>query len=132
MKTLRLASINNSQFTNSTINNFLLFYNLQLTNFRSRYVWYAIPHNMHPFLTGERPFVRISLPWPHSSSGPGRGPLKAETGVRVPYGAYREASSNGWVKPIFFEPENVNREEHSRFTFYIICHGHKPWTAIIH
>ena len=33
----------------------------------------------------------------HSSRGLGRGPLKAETGVRVPYGATKAAQVSGFL-----------------------------------
>ncbi len=43
-------------------------------------------YGIHPTLTWVIAHGRIRPLCPHSSSGPGRGPLKAETGVRFPYG----------------------------------------------
>ena len=44
---------------------------------------------LHRFARKRQHFVR-NLSLPPSSSGPGRGPFKAKTRVRIPLGAYKK------------------------------------------
>src|SRR5579859_818768 len=64
---------------------------------RERLIW------LDPGIEG-RDMVECRDIWPPSSSGPGRGPLKAKTGVRIPAGALAQARARSYQAGAFFSP----------------------------
>ena len=64
-----------------------------------------------------RPQVNPSLP--PSSSGPGRGPLKAKTGVRNPVGALKKSAINGRFLVTNFSKKEIQRLVRILTSFYI-------------